>query len=93
MEEVIKNTESSTFSDLASNIYASLGGDANVVSFDNCATRLRVEVENMDKVDQEKIIATGVLGIHVAGAQSIQVIIGMNVQFVADRVKKIRKNK
>ena len=68
-----------------------LGGDANVTSVDYCATRLRVEVKDMDTVDQKKIKDTGVPGINVVGPQSIQVIVGTNVQFVADEIEKIRK--
>ena len=75
----------------AEEIYAALGGDGNVTSIDNCATRLRLEVKNIDAVDQQKIKATGVAGVHVTGAESIQVIIGPNVQFVADEMKKIRR--
>ena len=78
---------------MATKIYDGLGGDDNVVSVDNCATRLRVEVKNMDKVDQNKIKSTGVHGIKVIGSESIQVIVGTNVQFVADEVNKIRKNR
>ncbi|MBS4192260.1 N-acetylglucosamine-specific PTS transporter subunit IIBC [Bacillus sp. FJAT-49705] len=84
------NDSNNKFYELATKIYDGLGGDANVVSVDNCATRLRVEVQNMDHVDQKKIKATGVHGIKVAGPKSIQVIVGTNVQFVADEVKKIR---
>lgn len=81
------------FANMASRIYEGLGGDANVVSVDNCATRLRLEVKNMDAVDQKKIKATGVPGINVVGPENIQVIVGPNVQFVADEIKKIRKKK
>jgi PTS system N-acetylglucosamine-specific IIC component len=45
----------------------------------------------MDNVDQQKIKATGVPGINVIGPQSIQVIVGTSVQFVADEIEKIRK--
>ena len=75
----------------AEEIYAALGGDSNVTSIDNCATRLRLEVKNMDAVNQQKIKETGVVGVHVTGAESIQVIIGPNVQFVADEMKKLRR--
>ena len=68
-----------------------LGGDANVASVDHCTTRLRVEVLDMDKVDQKKIKDTGVPGINVVGPKSIQVIVGTSVQFVADEIEKIRK--
>jgi N-acetylglucosamine PTS system EIICBA or EIICB component len=81
------------FAVLAENIYAGLGGDANVVSVDNCVTRLRVEVKNMDAVDKNRIKAAGVPGINVVGPHNIQVVVGPQVQFVADEVEKIRKRK
>ncbi|MFC0417514.1 N-acetylglucosamine-specific PTS transporter subunit IIBC [Cytobacillus solani] len=90
-EGSVGNTSTNKFSEMAATIYEGLGGDENVVSVDYCATRLRVEVETVDKVDQKKIKSTGVPGINVIGPQSIQVIIGTNVQFVADEVEKIRK--
>ncbi|MED3575100.1 N-acetylglucosamine-specific PTS transporter subunit IIBC [Cytobacillus praedii] len=85
------NASANKFTEMAAIIYDGLGGDENVVSVDYCATRLRVEVETVDKVDQKKIKSTGVPGINVIGPQSIQVIIGTNVQFVADEVERIRR--
>lgn len=79
------------FTEMAAQIYAGLGGDENVTSIDNCVTRLRVEVKEMDAVDEEKIKAAGVPGIHIVGSHSIQVIVGTQVQFVADEIAKIRK--
>lgn len=79
------------FAVMAAKIYEGLGGDDNVVSIDNCVTRLRVEVKDMNKVDQQKIKETGVPGINVVGPNSIQVVVGTQVQFVADEIKKIRK--
>lgn len=84
------NNESKFFR-MASVIYEGLGGDANVTSVDNCVTRLRVEVENMGAVDQNKIKSTGVAGINIVGPQSIQVIVGTQVQFIADEIEKIRR--
>ncbi|WP_062352824.1 N-acetylglucosamine-specific PTS transporter subunit IIBC [Bacillus kwashiorkori] len=79
------------FAVMAAKIYEGLGGDANVTSVDNCVTRLRVEVKDMKKVDKQKIKATGVPGIKEVGPHSIQVVVGTNVQFVADEIHKIRK--
>lgn len=79
------------FAVMAKKIYEGLGGDENVVSIDNCITRLRVEVKDMNAVDQEKIKETGVPGINVVGSHSIQVVVGTQVQFVADEIEKIRK--
>ena len=92
-EENFASTSPNKFSEMAAVIYEGLGGDENVVTVDYCATRLRVEVGTVDKVDQKKIKSTGVPGINIIGPQSIQVIIGTNVQFVADEVERIRKNK
>ncbi|WAA12057.1 N-acetylglucosamine-specific PTS transporter subunit IIBC [Fervidibacillus halotolerans] len=79
------------FAVMAAQIYEGLGGDENVISVDNCITRLRVEVKDMKKVDQGKIKATGVPGIKEVGPQNIQVVVGTNVQFVADEIAKLRK--
>ncbi|MDR6999040.1 N-acetylglucosamine-specific PTS transporter subunit IIBC [Neobacillus niacini] len=84
-------TNGSKFADLAAKIYEGLGGDANVTSVENCVTRLRVEVKDMNAVDQNKIKATGIPGVIVIGPQSIQVIVGTQVQFVADEIDKLRK--
>ena len=77
------------FAVLAYELYEGLGGDGNIVSVDNCATRLRLEVRDMTAVNQPKIKATGVPGIKVTGRDSLQIIIGTNVQFVADEFKKL----
>jgi len=93
IEEVSLAKGESKFAAMAAQIYEGLGGDANVTAVDNCVTRLRMEVKDMNAVDQKKIKATGVPGINIVGKQSIQVIVGTNVQFVADEINKIRKNK
>lgn len=76
---------------MAEKIYEGLGGDENVRTVDNCVSRLRLEVEDMDKVDQDKIKKTGVPGINVVSKHNIQVVVGTQVQFVADEIRKIRK--
>lgn len=76
---------------MAAKIYEGLGGDDNVTSVDNCTTRLRVEVKDMEQVDEAKIKTTNIPGINIVGKHSIQVIVGTNVQFVADEILKMRK--
>lgn len=93
-EKVPEDTENaqdkSKYTAMAAMIYDGLGGDRNVVSIENCVTRLRVEVKNMAQVDQTKIKRTGIPGINVVSNHNIQVIIGPHVQFVADEIEKIR---
>lgn len=83
----------SRFEKMAAVIYEGLGGDANVASVDNCVTRLRVEVRDMNAVDEAKIKSSGVPGTNIVGPKSIQVIVGTNVQFVADEVARIQNKK
>ncbi|WP_077324909.1 N-acetylglucosamine-specific PTS transporter subunit IIBC [Virgibacillus siamensis] len=83
--------EKSETSVMAEKIYEGLGGDENVLTVDNCVSRLRLEVNDMDKVNQEKIKATGVPGVNVVGKHNIQVVVGTQVQFVADEIRKMRK--
>ncbi|MEK3889937.1 N-acetylglucosamine-specific PTS transporter subunit IIBC [Bacillus sp. FSL K6-3431] len=90
-EDEVEEVTGDRFAVMAAKIYEGLGGDDNVTSVDNCTTRLRVEVKDMDAVNQNKIKNTGVPGINIVGKQSIQVIVGTNVQFVADAIDKIRK--
>ena len=94
-EEVVEAETESTpttgdkYATMAQQIFEGLGGNENLVSIDNCATRLRLEVEDTAKIDEQKIKRTGVPGIQKTGKNSVQVIIGTQVQAVADEVKKL----
>lgn len=77
------------FEAMASRIYQALGEAENVVAIDNCTTRLRLQVKDTSKVDQAKIKATGVPGVKVIDAKNIQVIVGTEVQFVADAMNRL----
>ena len=74
---------------IAATILEGLGGKDNVVSIDNCITRLRLEVKDNTAVDEKKIKSAGVAGVIRPGKTSVQVIIGTKVQFVADEFKKL----
>lgn len=77
---------------MATKIYEELGGHENVTSIDNCVTRLRVEVEDPSIIDSSKIKAIhGVAGFIVTGKTSVQVVVGTQVQFVADEMKGMSK--
>ncbi|WP_086444421.1 N-acetylglucosamine-specific PTS transporter subunit IIBC [Candidatus Enterococcus lemimoniae] len=86
----LDTTGDNKFAVLANRIYQGLGADENVTSIDNCTTRLRLTVKDTGKVDQAKIKATGVPGVKVIDDTNIQVIVGTEVQFVADEMNKIR---
>ena len=79
------------YTEVASIILEGLGGPSNVTSIDNCITRLRLEVKDQALVDEKKIKSAGIAGIIRPGKTSVQVIVGTQVQFVADEFKKLCK--
>lgn len=81
------------FSAMAMTIYEGLGGDQNVTGIESCITRLRVDVRDMNTVDQNHIKQAGIPGIKVVSPNHIQVIVGTNVQFVLDEIEKLRSNR
>lgn len=77
------------FTAIASIVLEGLGGKGNVKSLDNCITRLRLEIVDYTKVDEKKIKSAGVAGVIRPSKNSVQVIVGTQVQFVADEMKKM----
>ncbi|MGL5268701.1 MAG: PTS transporter subunit EIIC [Spiroplasma sp.] len=59
-------------------IFKGLGGKKNVVTLDNCATRLRVNVFDISKVDEELLRTTGAIAV-VKKGKTVQVIYGLEV--------------
>lgn len=79
------------FTEVAKIVLEGVGGKENVTSIDNCITRLRLEIKDYTKVDEKKIKSAGVAGVIRPGKTSVQVIIGTQVQHVADEFKKLCK--
>ena len=75
------------FTEVARIVLEGIGGKENVTSIDNCITRLRLEIKDYTKVDEKKIKSAGVAGVIRPGKTSVQVIIGTQVQHVADESK------
>ena len=79
------------FTEVAAIILDGVGGKENVTSISNCITRLRLEIKDYTKVDEKKIKTAGVAGVIRPSKTDVQVIVGMQVQFVADEFKKLCK--
>ena len=90
-EELKIELATDDFTTMASIILEGCGGKENIVSIDNCITRLRLEVKDRLLVDEKKIKSSGAAGVIRPGKTSVQVIIGTKVQFVADEFKKLCK--
>ncbi len=80
---------SSDYAGVAAAILEGLGGKGNISEVDNCITRLRVEVKDYTAVNEKKIKSSGVSGVIRPSKTSVQVVVGTQVQHVADELKKL----
>ncbi|MEG2985433.1 MAG: PTS transporter subunit EIIC, partial [Peptostreptococcaceae bacterium] len=77
--------------ELAKKYIEYLGGSENITKVDNCATRLRLELVDTDKINDKGLKAIGAKGIVKLNKTSAQVIVGTTVEFVADGMKSVLK--
>ena len=91
MDETTVKLANDNFTEVAKIILEGVGGKGNVASIDNCITRLRLEIKDYTAVDEKKIKSAGVAGVIRPGKNSVQVVIGTKVQFIADEFKKLCK--
>ena len=80
---------SSNYAEAAAGFLDALGGADNIKSVTNCMTRLRVQVNDTEKVeDDSAFLAFNARGV-VRNGQSIQVIIGFDVENVKQEFEKL----
>lgn len=72
-------------------IIAALGGKDNITSLDNCLTRLRMSIKEMDKVDADALKALRAIGVVKLNQHSLQVVIGTQVQSVKDEMESVMR--
>lgn len=77
------------FSEMAQVILEGLGGKDNIESMEYCITRLRVNVKEYTQVDEAKIKKAKVSGVIRPSKSNVQVVVGPQVQFVYEEVKKL----
>ncbi|MEE0800863.1 MAG: PTS transporter subunit EIIC [Gemmiger sp.] len=77
------------FTEVASGVLAAVGGKENVTNVDYCATRLRFEVKDSSVVNEKAVKAAGAAGVIRPSKNACQVVIGTQVQFVYDELKKM----
>lgn len=83
----INKPANNDYTTIATKVLEGLGGKGNIASIDNCITRLRLEINDPALVDEKIIKAAGVAGVIRPSKNAVQVIIGTQVQFVADAFK------
>lgn len=75
----------------AAGFLQALGGAGNIESVNNCATRLRITVVDIAKMESDDIFkALGAHGV-VRRGNAVQVIVGLNVPQVRDQLESLMK--
>lgn len=85
--ELPANTNISEFSII---LTEKLGGIENLEDIGSCITRLRLNVKDADKVDEEGLKAVGAKGVIKKGL-AVQVIVGTHAELIADEMKNLKK--
>ena len=76
--------------EVAQVLLIALGGSANIVAVEHCATRLRLEVLDSSIINEAQVKSVAV-GLLKGSKTTAQVIIGPKVQFVATELKNLVK--
>ncbi len=73
----------------AEDILAALGGTDNVADLEACITRVRVVVEDTDKVDEEGLKKAGAFGVVIHG-HTVQVVVGPEADDLVEELSDLR---
>jgi N-acetylglucosamine PTS system EIICBA or EIICB component len=77
------------YKDVAVKYMEALGGKDNLIQIDNCVTRLRLKVKDMSKVNETELKRLGAKGVIRLNQTDVQVVVGTDVEFVANELKKL----
>lgn len=78
--------------ELAGNVLAAMGGQANIEHLDACITRLRVSVKDIKKVDKDRLKKLGAAGVMEVG-NNIQAIFGPKSDNLKTQISDIMQGK
>lgn len=74
--------------DQAKAIVEGLGGADNIIDIEPCITRLRTEVEDPSKVDEQALKAAGAHGVLASGSV-VQVVVGPQADNIASDIEEL----
>lgn len=84
-----KPAGSGTLHDKTVRVLHAIGGSDNVVSVDNCITRLRLVVKDDKQVQDKTLKALGAAGVIRLGSGSVQIIFGPESERIRDEMDKL----
>lgn len=87
--EVATSDKDDKYMIAAKKVYAGIGGHDNIKVIDNCTTRLRLQLKDTGNINKNIIKSSGAAGTNVLDKTNIHIVIGTEVQFVADALKKL----
>lgn len=90
-EEKSSGEGSSGVDEEVDNFFDALGGIKNVVSVDNCITRLRLDVKDNSIIDEQLLLKLGSKGVIKPSKTTVQVVLGQKAERIADEMKKKMK--
>lgn len=89
-EDILKNTTLAK-DEILEIILMSIGGKDNIVSIDNCFTRLRLILNDTSLIEIENLKKTGCSGISIIDKNNVQIIYGLKVEKIASQLKQYIK--
>lgn len=88
-EEKTQSQAEDKYQVMADRFFKAIGGNDNLEVIDYCTTRLRLTVKDTGPVNEEAIKAAGARGVVKLNQKNLQIIVGTDVEFVADALKSI----
>src|SRR5699024_4701410 len=88
-DESSKSRGEDKYTRQADQLLIGLGGPENIDTIDYCTTRLRINVNDESKVDEGELKSAGIHGVVRPGKNNIQVVVGTEVEHVAEEMKKL----
>ncbi|MGI5834520.1 MAG: glucose PTS transporter subunit EIIB, partial [Bacteroidales bacterium] len=80
---------SDNYRETAALLIQGLGGKENIAELDNCISRLRIVIRQDETVDESLLKSAAIAGIVRPGKNTIQLIVGPKVQFLAKEMKQL----
>ncbi|WP_221566792.1 N-acetylglucosamine-specific PTS transporter subunit IIBC [Alkalihalobacillus sp. TS-13] len=84
----VKVDSGDKYEDMAYHFIKALGGKSNIQSIDSCATRLRLNIADMNAIDEQALKRHGAKGVMKIDRRNLQVVVGTNVEFVATAMQR-----
>lgn len=87
-EQSLDNTliKEKRYGEIADIVVAALGGKDNITSVENCITRLRIDVTDVNVINKDLLQTSGCTGFFFPAAKHIHIVYGPLVEFVRNAV-------